>query len=126
VVAEQARLEFSSVESRGRRPRLERRFGLKASSKGSSRAAFLKDLLSGKLNTPSAFQAHCGSASSISESSDGPILRYEDAALLVILPAKGAPRFQMLRVLTDAYGNRMTIPVDVDEEFALGRLHCTW
>jgi hypothetical protein len=51
-------------------------------------------LLNGKLNTPSAFQAHCGSADSIRESNDGPILHYEDAAILVVLPAIGAPRFQ--------------------------------
>jgi hypothetical protein len=96
---------------------------MQKSGDGMNRAAVLKELRSGKLSTASAFQARFGRATSIRESSEGPVMYYRDAELLVTFPAKGSPRFQMIRVFPDSQGKNINIPVEVEEEFALGRLN---
>jgi hypothetical protein len=123
--AEQAQFELRSCDTGINRAGLDGRFGMSIFGRGSGRPSLLKDLSKGKLNDPQAFQARCGTASSVSTGTDGPVLRYDDAGILVTLPAKGVPRFQMLRTLHDAAGIPMTIPIDVDEEFALKRMNCT-
>jgi hypothetical protein len=89
------------------------------------RAALLADLHAGSLSTPAAFEARCGHASAQHTTTAGTVLEYSNAQLLVTLPAQGAPSFQMLKVFREGRKYR-NVAINVDEDFAIGRLHCVY
>ena len=64
-----------------------------------------------------------GNASAQHTTTTGTVLEYSNAQLLVTLPAQGAPSFQMLKVFREG-GQYRNVAINVDEDFAIGRLHC--
>jgi hypothetical protein len=90
-----------------------------------SRNEVLAELHQGKLNTPEAFQARCGQASSLVQMPSGPALRYNSLNLLVTFPnsAHLIPRFQAEDAGSSPDGHSGTLR-NVDEKYALDRLHC--
>jgi hypothetical protein len=83
----------------------------------------IAELHGGKLSTPESFQARCGRASSLVQMPSGPTLRYDSLHLLVVFPGSThlIPRFQ---VEDTAAGSGATTLRNVDEAYALERLHC--
>jgi hypothetical protein len=81
------------------------------------------ELHGGKLSTPESFQARCGQASSLVQMPSGPTLRYDTIHLLVVFPGSThlIPRFQ---AEDTAAGSGATTLRNVDEAYALERLHC--
>ena len=83
----------------------------------------IAELHGGKLSTPESFQARCGQASRLVQMPSGPTLRYDTLHLLVVFPGSThlIPRFQ---AEDTAAGSGATTLRNVDEAYALERLHC--